>query len=189
MAVVSTSDFRQGIKVEINGKPWLMEACEFTKPGKGQAIYKTKLRNLLDNSLIERTYKSGDSLEGANIHEGTGEFLYKDRNGYVFMDSESYEQHALSPETVGDGQDFLLEGTRCKLLYWNDNIIGVTLPNQMVIEVTYTEQAAKGNTATNVTKPATLVTGATVQVPSFIQPGEKLRIDTRTGEYIERVRD
>jgi len=189
MPVVTTSDFRQGAKVEIDGKPWNMEACEFTKPGKGQAIYKTKLRNLLDNSLIERTYKSGDSLEGANIHEGTGEFLYKDRKEFVFMDSESYEQHALSPQTVGEGQDLLLEGTRCKLLYWNGNIIGVTLPNQIVLAVTYTEQAAKGNTATNVTKPATLETGASVQVPAFIQEGDKLRIDTRTGEYIERVRD
>ena len=188
MPTVTTSDFRKGARVQIDGKPYTMEDCEFTKPGKGQAVYKTKLRNLLDNTLIERTYKSGDSLEGADVHEGKGSFLYRDRDSFVFMDSEDYEQHTLAAETVGTGSEFLLEGSECKLLYWNSVVIAVTVPNHVVLEVTYTESAAKGNTATNVTKPATLETDASIHVPAFINIGDKIRVDTRTGEYLERVK-
>ncbi|NOZ21742.1 MAG: elongation factor P [Planctomycetes bacterium] len=188
MSTISTSDFRKGVKIEIDGKPYLMEACEFTKPGKGQAVYKTKLRNLLDNTLIERTYRSGDTVEAADVHVGKGSFLYKDKNNFIFMDSQNYEQYAMAAEQVGQGGEFLLEGTECELLYWNNNLIGVTAPSHMVLEVTYTEQAARGNTATNVTKPATLETGGAVNVPAFINTGDKIKVDTRTGEYIERVR-
>ncbi|MEW6355719.1 MAG: elongation factor P [Planctomycetota bacterium] len=189
MSTISTSDFRKGIKIEIDGKPYLMELCEFVKPGKGQGIYRTKLRNLLDNSLLERTYRSGDSAEAADVHESKGSFLYKDQQNYVFMDSNSYEQYPLTAEAVGEGADFLLEGTECGLLYWNNRLIGVSIPKHMVLKVTYTEQAARGNTATNVTKPATLETGASVTVPPFINAGDKIKVDTRTGEYLERVRE
>lgn len=189
MSIVTTSDFRKGVKVQIDGKPYLMEECDFVKPGKGQAIYKTRLRNLLDDTLIDRTFRSGDSLEGADVREGKGSFLYKDKENYVFMDANSYEQHPLTARQVGDQGRFLTDGAECGLLYWNDVLIGATLPKHAVLKVTYTEQAARGNTATNVTKPATLETGATVSVPPFINTGDKIRVDTRTGEYLERVRE
>jgi len=188
MSTISTSNFRKGIKILIDGKPYLMETCEFRKPGKGQAIYKTRLRNLLDNTLIDRTYKSGDSVEEADVREGRGSFLFKDKNSFVFMDSNTYEQHSLTPEAIGEGNKFLVEGTECGMLYWNDQLIGVMMPNHMVLEVTYTEQAARGNTATNVQKPATVETGATVTVPAFINTGDKIRVDMRTGEYLERMK-
>jgi len=188
MSMISTSDFRKGIKILIEGRPYLMEACEFRKPGKGQAIYKTKLRNLLDNTLLDRTYKSDDSVEGADIREGKGSFLFKDKTSFVFMDANTYEQHSLTPEAVGEGHTYLVEGTECGMIYWNDRLIGVMMPNHMVLEVIYTEQAPRGNTATNVQKPATLETGATVNVPAFINIGDKIRVDTRTGEYLERMK-
>jgi elongation factor P len=188
MAMISTSDFRKGVKILIDGKPHLMEACEFRKPGKGQAIYKTKLRNLIDNTLLDRTYKSDDSVEEADVRESKGSFLFKDKTSFVFMDANTYEQHNLSPEAVGEEHKFLVEGTECGMLYWNDQLIGVTIPNHMVLEVIYTEQAARGNTATNVQKPATVETGAIVSVPAFINIGDKIRVDTRTGEYQERVK-
>ena len=189
MPVLTTSDFRKGAKVEIDGKPYLMEECEFMKPGKGQAVYRTKLRCLLDDTLIERTYKSGDSLDGADVREGKGEFLYRDRSNFVFMDSESYEQYELPAERLGDATKYLLEGARCGLLFWNNAIISVEIPNHVVLTVVHTDAAARGNTATNVTKPAELETDATVQVPAFIKSGDKIRIDTRTGQYIERAKE
>jgi len=188
MSTITTSDFRKGVKILIDGKPFIMEACEFTKPGKGQAVYKTKLRNLFEGTLIERTFRSGDSVEGADVREAKGSYLYKDNKNFIFMDSGNFEQHSLAADAVGEGKELLVEGTECTLLYWNKNLIGVTIPSRMVLEVTYTEQAAKGNTATNVTKPATVETGATVQVPAFINAGDKVRVDTRTGAYIERVK-
>jgi len=114
--------------------------------------------------------------------------LFKDKTSFIFMDANTYEQHSLTPEAVGEGHRFLVEGTECGMLYWNDRLIGVTLPNHMVLEVTYTEQAARGNTATNVQKPATVETGGTVTVPAFIDTGDKIRVETRTGAYLERVK-
>ncbi len=190
MPQIPTGEFRKGIKVILDGEPYEMLECNFVKPGKGQALYKTKLRNLLKGTIIDRTYKSGDSLEQADVHRGEGQFLYRDPNGgYVFMDNETYEQETLSEEACGDDAKFLLEGTNCELLYWNNRLIGMTPPQHVVLEVTYTEPAARGNTATNVTKPATVETGATVMVPAFIEQGEKIKVDTRTGQYIERVRE
>jgi len=189
MPVVTTSDFRKGAKIELDGKPYLMEECEFMKPGKGQAVYRTKLRCLLDDSLLERTYRSGDSVEAANVHESKGEFLYKDRDKYVFMDSQTYDQYELPGERLGTATDYLVEGARVGILFWNNTVISVSIPNHVVLTVIHTEQAAKGNTATNVTKPAEVETGATMQVPAFVKNGDKVRIDTRTGEYIERVKE
>lgn len=189
MPQISTSDFRKGIKVVIDGEPYEMIECNFVKPGKGQALYKTKLRNLLKGTIIDRTYKSGDSLEAADVRKGSGQYLYRDAHNLVFMDNETYEQHALPEETVGDQAKFLLEGATCDLLYWNDQLIGITAPAHVVLEVTETEPAARGNTATNVTKPATVETGAVVTVPAFVKTGDKIKIDARTGTYIERVRE
>ncbi len=189
MAMLTTSDFRKGAKIELDGKPYLMEDCEFMKPGKGQAVYRTKLRCLLDDTLLERTYRSGDSVPAADVREGKGEFLYRDRDNYVFMDSETYDQHELPAKRLGDMTKFLVEGARVGLLFWNNTVISVSIPNHVVLTVTHTEAAARGNTATNVTKPAEVETGATIQVPAFVKTGDKIKIDTRTGEYIERVKE
>jgi len=188
MPQISTGDFKKGIKVVLNGEPYEMLECNFVKPGKGQALYKTRLRNLLKGTMLDRTYKSGDSLEGADVHRTDGQYLYRDANGYVFMDNETFEQDTLSEEACGDAKNFLLEGAICSLLYWNGQLIEMTPPAQVILEVTYTEPAARGDTATNVTKPATVETGATVQVPAFIQTGEKIKVNAQTGEYIERSR-
>ena len=189
MAQINTSDFRKGIKVVIDGDPFEMLECNFVKPGKGQALYKTRLRNLVKGTILDRTYKSGDSLEGADVHRGDGQYLYRDATGYVFMDQETFEQHTIPSESVEEQMRFLKDGAVVQLLFWNGQVIDMTPPQHVVLEVTYTEPAARGNTATNVTKPATVETGAEVQVPSFVNQGDKIKIDAATGSYIERVRD
>lgn len=189
MPQINTGDFRKGIKVIVDGDPFEMIECNFVKPGKGQALYKTRLRNLLKGTILDRTYKSGDGLESADVRKSDGQYLYKDAQGYVFMDTETFEQYTLPEATCGDDGKFLLEEAICSLLFWNDQVIGMTPPAHVVLEVTYTEPAARGNTATNVTKPATLSTGAVVNVPSFVETGERIKVDTRTASYIERVRE
>lgn len=188
MPQINTGDFRKGIKVIVDGDPYEMLECNFVKPGKGQALYKTRLRNLLKGTILDRTYKSGDSLEAADVHRAEGQYLYRDANGYVFMDNETFEQYTLSEEACSDSTKFLLENATCGLLFWNGRLIEMTPPQHVVLEVTYTEPAAKGDTATNVTKPATVETGAEVQVPAFINTGDKIKIDASAGTYIERVR-
>jgi elongation factor P len=187
MPAINTSDFRKGIKVIVDNEPYEMIECNFVKPGKGQALYKTKLRNLVKGGLLDRTYKSGDSLEGADVNRSEGQYLYRDPNGFVFMDNESFEQVTVPNELVGDAAGFLLDGAVCQLTYWNDRVIEIIPPSQVIVEVTYAEPAARGNTATNVTKPATIQTGATVQVPAFVVTGDKIKVDARTGTYIERA--
>jgi elongation factor P len=189
MAQLSTSDFRKGSKVVVEGDPYEMIVVEFVKPGKGQALYKCKLRNLLKGTLLDRTYKSGDGLEAADIRRNDGQFLYKDASGYVFMDQGSFEQHTIAPETVGEQSRFLQDGMICELLYWNDTPIGVTLPPSVIMKVTYTEPAVRGNTSGNITKAATLDAGVEIQVPAFVDTGDVVKVNTQTGEYIERVRD
>jgi elongation factor P len=189
MPQINTGDFKKGIKVIVDGDPYEMLECNFVKPGKGQALYKTRLRNLLKGTILDRTYKSGDGLEAADVRKGDGQFLYRAGTEYVFMDNETFEQYTLDESVCGDAAKFLLEGATCNLLFWNDQVIEMTPPSHVVLEVTYTEPGAKGNTATNVTKPATVETGATVNVPAFVSTGEKIKVDTRTGDYIERVRE
>lgn len=189
MPQISTGDFRKGIKVLVDDDPYEMFECNFVKPGKGQALYKTKLRNLLKGTILDRTYKSGDSLEAADVHRSDGQYLYRDANGFIFMDNETFEQYSLSEKACGDSIKFLLENAVCGLLFWNGQLIEMTPPQQVILEVTYTEPAARGDTATNVTKTATVETGAEVQVPAFINTGDKVKIDAAAGQYVERVRD
>lgn len=188
MPQINTGDFRKGVKVLLDNEPFEMLECNFVKPGKGQALYKTRLRNLLKGTILDRTYKSGDSLEAADVHRTEGVYSYRDSSGYVFMDNDTFEQHSLEASACADSMKFLLEGSPIGLLFWNGQLIGMTPPQQVVLEVTYTEPAARGNTATNVSKPATVETGSEVHVPAFIDTGEKIKIDTETGQYIERVR-
>ena len=189
MPNINTGDFRKGIKVVVDSDPYEMLECNFVKPGKGQALYKTRLRNLLKGTILDRTYKSGDSLEAADVRNSDGIYSYFDGSGYVFMDNQTFEQYTLSADVCGDPMKLLKEGSQVGLLFWNDQLIGMTPPKQVTLEVTYTEPAARGNTATNVTKPATVETGAEVQVPAFINQGEKIKIDVETSGYAGRVND
>ena len=186
MASYNTSDFKKGLKVQIEGDPYLMIECNFVKPGKGQALYKCKLRNLLKNTVLDRTYKSGDSLEAADITEIAAQFLYRQADQFVFMDNNNYEQYELSKEQVDDAWKYLKEGMVCSMMLFNNNPISVAAPNHVVLKVDYCEPAIRGNTATNLTKPVRLETGAEVICPAFIEIGDLIKVDTRTNEYLER---
>lgn len=187
MPQINAGDFRKGIKVIHEGNPYEMIECNFVKPGKGQALYKTKIRNLLTGTTLDITYRSGDYLEEADIRNSDGMYSYFDGSNYVFMDNESFEQVSMPAEVCADQMKFIKEGEPCGLMYWNEQLIGVSPPKHVILEVTYTEPAARGNTATNVSKPATVETGAEVFVPSFITTGEKIRIAAETGEYLGRA--
>jgi len=185
----NTSDFRKGLKVQIDGEPYLMVECNFVKPGKGQALYKCKLRHLIRNTLLDRTYKSGDSLDVADVEEIQAQFLYRQGDQFVFMCNETYEQYELTAQQVDEAWKYLKEGMVCGMVLFNGRPISVTPPNHVVLRVEYCEPGARGNTATNVTKLARVETGADMSVPSFVDMGDLIKIDTRTGEYIERVKE
>lgn len=189
MASYNTSQFRKGLKVQLDGDPYLMVECNFVKPGKGQALYKCKLRNLIRNTLLDRTYKSGDTIEAADIQEIQCQFLYRQGDEFFFMDNESYEQYELPKATVDEAWKYLKEGMNVSMVLFNNNPIEITPPNHVVLKVVYCEPAVRGNTATNVTKPAKVETGAEISVPNFVETDELIKIDTRTGEYIERVKE
>ena len=189
MGTYNTSDFRKGLKVQIDGDPYLMIECTFVKPGKGNALYKCRLRNLLRNTVVDRTYKGGDSLESADIEEISAQFLYRQADTFVFMDTTTFDQFELTIDQVGDDWKFLKESLVCSMMLFNGNPIGMTPPNHVVLQVEYCEPAIKGNTATNVTKPVTLESGAEILCPAFINQGESIKVDTRTGEYVERVKE
>ena len=189
MATYSTNEFRKGLKVQIDGVPFQMVEMNFRKPGKGTALYECKLKNLIRGTVTDRTYRAGQSLEAADVLEFTAQYLYRQGESFVFMDNTDYEQYELTAEQVGDGAGFVKEGMDCQLIVFNNNPIGVTLPNHVVLQVEYCEPAVKGNTATNVSKPVKLETGAEIQAPAFINIGDWLRVDTRTQEYIERTKE
>lgn len=188
MGSYNTSDFRKGLKVQIDGEPYLMTECNFVKPGKGNALYKCKLKNLIRSSILDRTYKGGDSLESADVTEIDAQFLYRQGDTFVFMDNTNYEQYELSAEQVDDAWKYLKESMNCSMVLFNDLPITMTPPNHVELTVEYCEPGAKGNTATNVTKPVKVETGAEIQCPSFINMGDVVKVDTRTGQYVERVR-
>ncbi|MFV1968745.1 MAG: elongation factor P [Pirellulaceae bacterium] len=187
MAIYKTNDFRKGLKVQIDGEPYLMIEMNFVKPGKGNAFYKCKLRNLVRGTVLDRTYKGGDSLEAADIEEIDTQYLYRQGDTYVFMDSTSYEQYELTANRIDDAWKFLKEGMPCSMMLYNGNPMTMTPPNHVELAVTECEPGAKGDTATNVTKPVKVETGAEFNCPAFIKVGNVIKIDTRTGEYVERV--
>jgi len=188
VATYNTSDFRKGLKVQIDGDPYQMIECNFVKPGKGNAFYKCKLRNLVRNSTLDRTYKGGESLESADVEEIDTQYLYRQGDTFVFMDNKTYEQYELSKEQVDDNWKYITENMDCHMMLFDGNPITMTPPNHVELKVEYCEPGAKGNTATNVTKPVKVETGAEFQAPAFIEIGNVIRIDTRTGHYVERVR-
>jgi elongation factor P len=187
--MLESGDLRKGLKIEIDGEPYMIVQFEFVKPGKGQALYKCKLKNMLTGSQFDRTYRSGEKFKPADLEEAQMEYLYFDGQNYCFMNTSTYEQEMLTLEQVGDAKAFLKENTVCNVLMFAGRAIGITLPNFVDLRITDAEPWAKGDTAAGSTKPATLETGHVVQVPPFVNQGEKIRIDTRTGQYVERVKD
>jgi len=187
MANYSSNQFKNGMKVMIDGDPCSMVDVEFVKPGKGQAFTRVRLRNLLTGRIWERTFKSNESVESADVMDIDMEYLYNDGEMWHFMDPNTYEQVAADKTAVGDSAKWLKEQDKCVITLWNDNPISVTPPNFVELEVTETDPGLKGDTAQGGSKPATLSTGAVVRVPLFIEEGEVLRIDTRTGEYVSRA--
>ncbi|HMA86435.1 MAG TPA: elongation factor P [Desulfosalsimonadaceae bacterium] len=183
-------DLRKGLKIEIDGDPYVITDFQFVKPGKGQALYKCRLKNMLTGAQFDRTYRSGEKFKPANLEEQEMEFLYFDGEQYCFMNMSSYEQEFLTEEQVGETTAKLLkENTKCDVLLFDGKAIGVSLPNFIDLRITKADPWVKGDTASGSSKPATLETGYVVQVPPFIEEGEKVRIDTRTGQYVERVKE
>jgi len=184
----NTSDFKRGLKVQIDGDPYLMVECNFVKPGKGNALYKCKLRNLIRNTTLDRTFKGGDSLEQADVTEIAAQFLYRQQDMFMFMDNENYEQYELTKEQCDDAWKYLKEGMVCSMVLFNNKPITVSPPNHVVLQIEYCEPSIKGNTATNLTKPVKLETGAEIICPAFVEIGDLIKVDTRTGEYLERAK-
>ena len=188
MASYSTNEFKGGLKVMLDGDPCNIVENEFVKPGKGQAFNRVKLRNLMTGRTWERTFKSGESLEGADVLDIDMEYLYNDGEMWHFMRTDgSFEQFAADKKAVGDTAKWLKEQVVYTITLWNDNPISVTPPNFIELEVVETDPGLKGDTAQGGSKPATLSTGAMVRVPLFINQGETLKIDTRSGEYVSRA--
>jgi elongation factor P len=189
MASYSTNEFKGGLKIMIDGDPCAIIENEFVKPGKGQAFNRVKIRNLKTGRVIERTFKSGESVESADVMEVELQYLYNDGEFWHFMDPQTYEQLAASAAAVGDAAKWLKEQDICLVTLWNGTPLLVTPPNFVILTVTETDPGVRGDTSGGGGKPATLETGAVVRVPLFIDVGETLRIDTRTGEYVARAKE
>jgi elongation factor P len=183
----TASDLRKGLKIEIDGDPYIVADFDFMKPGKGQALYRCKLKNLLTGSTFDKTYRSVDKIDRPNLEERDMVYSYPDGDQFVFMDQKTYDQVNIAPDILGDQRYFLEEDIECKILFHNERAIEITLPNFVEKEIVETEPGAKGDTATNVMKPATLANGYEIQVPLFVNQGETIKIDTRTGKYAGRA--
>lgn len=183
------SDLKKGLKLLIDGDPHVIVQFDFSKPGKGQALYRCKLRNMITGALFDRTYRSGESFEPASLEERDMQYLYQDETGYVFMDKKNYEQITLTEDTLGDDKYFLIDNMDVEILMYSERGIGISLPNFVNLRVTQSDPWVKGDTAAGNNKPATVETGYTLQVPSFVEEGTLIQIDTRTGEYATRVKE
>ena len=189
MASYSTNEFKGGLKIMLDGDPCSIIENEFVKPGKGQAFNRVKIRNLKTGRVIERTFKSGESVEAADVLEVELQYLYSDGEFWHFMDPGSYEQYGADANAVGDAAKWLKEQDMCTITLWNGNPLSVTPPNFVILNITETDPGLKGDTSGGGGKPATLETGAVVRVPLFVQSGEAIKVDTRTGEYVSRAKD
>jgi len=183
----TTAEFRKGFKIEVNGEPFVIVDFLHVKPGKGGAFVRTKLKSLLTGNILEQTFRSGERVESPDIEEKEAQYLYNDGEKYYFMDKESYWQFELPADQLGDNKDFLQENITVTVLFYNKNPIGVALPIFVELRIDRTEPGVRGDTASGGTKPARLETGAMIQVPLFLEEGDIVKIDTRTGEYVERV--
>lgn len=185
---INTNDFRGGVKLEIDNQPFVIVTNEFVKPGKGQAFNRVRLKNLLTGNVIERTFKSGDKVEAADIVEAKMRLLYVETDNAVFMHDQTFEQTVIPLSHIGDNAQWLLDDTEYEVLYYKGEAVNVEPPTFMDLIIEETDPGARGNTASGrVLKPAVLETGAKVQVPIFIEQGERIKVDTRTGEYVSRA--
>lgn len=189
MAIYSTNEFKAGLKVMLDGDPCSIIENEFVKPGKGQAFNRVKLRNLKTGRVLERTFKSGESLPEADVTDAEMQYLYNDGEFAHFMHPETYEQYAADKNAIGEAQQWLKEQDMCTVTLYNGAPIAVSPPNFVSLKVVKTDPGIKGDTAAGGTKPATLETGAVVRVPLFVNEGDILKIDTRTGEYVSRAKE
>lgn len=184
----STADFRKGLKIELDGTPYVIADFQHVKPGKGGAFVRTKLKNLVTGRVLDRTFRSGERVKRPDLMEREMQYLYREGDSFCMMDNESYEQLWLTAEQVGEALLYLTENLNVQVLFFYQQPLAVEVPTFVVLEVAQTEPGVRGDTATGGTKPATLETGAVIQVPLFIHAGDRVRVDTRTGSYIERVK-
>jgi len=189
MATYSTNEFKNGLKIMIDNAPCNIIDCDFVKPGKGQAFTRVKIRNLKTGRVVERTYKSGEKVEAADVTEMEMQYLYNDGEQWHFMVADTFEQYAASAEAVADAKQWLKEQDVCTVTLWNNDPLLVTPPNFVVLAITETDPGLKGDTAGTGGKPATLETGAVVRVPLFVQTDELIKVDTRSGEYVSRAKE
>ncbi len=189
MSSYSTNEFRGGLKVMLDGDPCSIIENEFVKPGKGQAFNRVKLRNLKTGRVLEKTFKSGESVAAADVSETNMQYLYNDGEFWHFMAPDTFEQHLASSDAVGDSKQWLKEQDVCTVITYNGAPLSVEAPNFVTLKISQTDPGLKGDTATGGTKPATLETGAVVQVPLFVNEGELIKIDTRTGKYVSRAKE
>ncbi|HFE37739.1 MAG TPA: elongation factor P [Gammaproteobacteria bacterium] len=189
MATYSTNEFKSGLKIMQDGDPCAIVENEFVKPGKGQAFNRVKVRNLKSGRVVERTFKSGESVEAADVMDTEMQYLYTDGEFWYFMDPETFEQLGADEKAVGDARKWLKEQDICTVTLWNGQPIVVTPPNFVILTITETDPGLKGDTASGGGKPATLETGAVVRVPLFIEIGEIVKVDTRSGEYVGRSKE
>ncbi len=184
----STAEFKKGLKIEIDGSPYTIVDFQHVKPGKGGAFVRTKMKNLLSGRVLDQTFRSGERVKKPDLMEREMQYLYREGDSYCLMDNETYEQIMLTGEQVGDARLYLTENMNLKVLIFNQQPVAVDLPNFVELTVVQAEPGVRGDTATGGTKPATLESGAVIQVPLFINEGDRLKVDTRTGNYIERVK-
>lgn len=187
-AAMDTSDIRKNLKIMLDGVPYAVADFQFVKPGKGQAFTRVKLRNLETGAVLEKTFKSGEKLEPADVEQRTLQYIYPDGENFVFMDANTGEQIMVPRDKMEDEAMWLADGMTVEVTLLSGNALGVELPAHVELEITQSDPGVKGDTASGATKPATLSTGAVVQVPLFIEEGEWIKIDTRTGSYLERVK-
>ena len=189
MASYSTSEFRGGLKIILDGEPYNIIENEFVKPGKGQAFSRVRIRNLKTDRVIERTFRSGETVEAADIYETDVQYLYNDGEFWHFMNPESYEQHAVSKAAVGDDAKWMKEEAICQMMLYNGEPLNVRPPNFAELRIVQTDPGVRGDTSGGGGKPATLETGAVVRVPLFVGNDELIKVDTRTGQYVSRVKE
>jgi len=185
---MDTSDIRKGLKLLMDGQPYVVVDFQFVKPGKGQAFTRTKMKNLLTGSTIERNIRSSEKLEGADVEDRTLQYIYPEGDMFVFMNSMTGDQLSVHREVVGDDAGFMIDGIDVTITIYNGNPVSISLPPHIVVQISETEPGVKGDTATNVTKPAKISTGATVNVPLFVSEGDWIKVDTRTRSYLERAK-
>ena len=183
-----TSDIRKGLKIEMDGDPWIVVSFQFVKPGKGVAFTRTRIKNMITGAVLDPTYRTGEKLKPAAMEESRMQYLYREGDEFHFMDTSTFDQVMLTEDTLGDAPKFMKENEEVDVLFFKGRPVSVTVAMFVELEVTHTEPGVKGDTASGATKPATLETGHVVNVPLFIEQGERLKIDTRNGEYVERVK-